>query len=95
MNSDLFWDFIPGKILNAFERFNIHCNFATPKLQWFHIKKRILKQMKDNDLVRQLGFVELTAIGECLIIGASINVVPFKIQRNVKPLGVTDKFLGM
>jgi len=51
--------------------------------------------MKDNDLVRQLGFVELTAIGECLIIGASINVVPFKIQRNVKPLGVTDKFLGM
>lgn len=51
--------------------------------------------MKDNLLVRQLGFVELTPIGECFIIGASINVVAFMIQRNVKPLGVTEKFLGL
>lgn len=41
--------------------------------------------MNDNrtHLARQLGIVGLAATGICSMLGASINVVPFMIQRNV------------
>jgi len=38
-------------------------------------------------LARQLGLVTLTATGVCSMLGASINVVPFMIQRNVPGIG--------
>lgn len=38
-------------------------------------------------LVRQLGLLGLTATGICSMLGASINVVPFMIQRNVPGIG--------
>lgn len=38
-------------------------------------------------LTRQLGLVGLTATGICSMIGASIYVVPFMIQRNVPGIG--------
>ena len=42
-------------------------------------------------LVRQLGLWGLTATGICSMLGASIYVVPFMIQRNVP--GIADKVL--
>ena len=36
-----------------------------------------------NKLKRNLGLVALMATGICSMLGASINVVPFMIQRNV------------
>lgn len=42
---------------------------------------------KSNTLSRQLGLVGLTATGICSMIGASIYVVPFMIQRNVPGIG--------
>jgi basic amino acid/polyamine antiporter, APA family len=38
-------------------------------------------------LSRQLGLTALTATGVCSMMGASINVVPFMIQRNVPGIG--------
>ena len=38
-------------------------------------------------LTRQLGLLALTATGICSMMGASINVVPFMIQRNVEGIG--------
>ena len=38
-------------------------------------------------LTRQLGLLALTATGICSMLGASINVVPFMIQRNVPGIG--------
>jgi len=38
-------------------------------------------------LSRQLGLLALTATGVCSMMGASINVVPFMIQRNVPGIG--------
>ena len=39
-----------------------------------------------NKLKRDLGLVTLMATGICSMLGASINVVPFMIQRNVPEL---------
>ncbi len=38
-------------------------------------------------LVRKIGLLALTATGICSMLGASINVVPFMIQRNVPGIG--------
>ena len=38
-------------------------------------------------LKRQLGLIGLIATGVCSMMGASINVVPFMIQRNVEGIG--------
>jgi APA family basic amino acid/polyamine antiporter len=38
-------------------------------------------------LVRRLGLLGLTATGICAMLGASINVVPFMIQRSVPGIG--------
>ncbi|MEO0332628.1 MAG: amino acid transporter, partial [Bacteroidota bacterium] len=38
-------------------------------------------------LVRRLGLLGLAATGICSMLGASINVVPFMIQRNVPGIG--------
>jgi len=50
--------------------------------------------MKENNqktekkhLVRRLGVLGLAATGICSMLGASINVVPFMIQRNVEGIG--------
>lgn len=43
--------------------------------------------MASQTLKRQLGLVGLMATGICSMIGASINVVPFMIQRNVPGIG--------
>ena len=40
-----------------------------------------------NKLKRDLGLVTLMATGICSMLGASINVVPFMIQRNVPGIG--------
>ena len=40
-----------------------------------------------NKLIRSLGLVALMATGICSMLGASINVVPFMIQRNVPGIG--------
>lgn len=42
---------------------------------------------KPTHLTRQLGLLGLTATGICSMIGASIYVVPFMIQRNVAGIG--------
>jgi APA family basic amino acid/polyamine antiporter len=38
-------------------------------------------------LTRRMGLLTLTATGVCSMLGASINVVPFMIQRNVPGIG--------
>ena len=40
-----------------------------------------------TQLSRQLGLMALTATGVCSMLGASINVVPFMIQRHVPGIG--------
>ena len=40
-----------------------------------------------NKLKRSLGLTTLMATGICSMLGASINVVPFMIQRNVDGIG--------
>lgn len=47
------------------------------------------KQAAQNKtgLTRKLGILGLTATGICAMFGASINVVPFMIQRNVPGIG--------
>jgi amino acid transporter len=42
---------------------------------------------KTTGLSRQMGLVALTATGVCSMMGASINVVPFMIQKNVPGIG--------
>ncbi|WP_396636871.1 APC family permease [Maribacter sp. R77961] len=42
---------------------------------------------KTPKLSRQLGLLALTATGVCSMLGASINVVPFMIQKNVPGIG--------
>ena len=43
--------------------------------------------IENNHLARKLGIIGLTATGICSMLGASINVVPFMIQRNVEGIG--------
>ena len=38
-------------------------------------------------LIRKIGLLGLSATGICAMLGASINVVPFMIQRNVPGIG--------
>lgn len=46
-----------------------------------------MPEKSNTKLVRKLGIVTLTATGVCSMLGASINVVPFMIQRNVPGIG--------
>ncbi len=46
-----------------------------------------MNKPKPAKLARQLGLLALTATGVCSMLGASINVVPFMIQRNVPGIG--------
>ncbi|SIN67130.1 APC family permease [Algoriphagus halophilus] len=43
--------------------------------------------MSNTKLTRQMGLLALIATGVCSMLGASINVVPFMIQRNVPGIG--------
>jgi APA family basic amino acid/polyamine antiporter len=43
--------------------------------------------MSNSSLTRQLGLMGLVATGVCSMLGASINVVPFMIQRHVPGIG--------
>lgn len=43
--------------------------------------------VKSTGLTRQMGLMGLVATGICSMLGASINVVPFMIQRNVPGIG--------
>jgi basic amino acid/polyamine antiporter, APA family len=47
----------------------------------------ILISMSNPTLTRQLGLMGLVATGVCSMLGASINVVPFMIQRHVPGIG--------
>jgi len=49
--------------------------------------KRVSKKEGNHHLLRQMGVVGLAATGICSMLGASINVVPFMIQRNVEGIG--------
>jgi amino acid transporter len=40
-----------------------------------------------NGLSREMGLLALTATGICSMLGASINIVPFMIQKNVPGIG--------
>lgn len=46
-----------------------------------------MNQPQQTKLTRKLGLLALTATGVCSMLGASINVVPFMIQRNVPGIG--------
>lgn len=46
-----------------------------------------MNKQNPSGLTRQMGIVTLTATGVCSMLGASINVVPFMIQRNVPGIG--------
>lgn len=46
-----------------------------------------MKETLSPKLTRKLGLLALTATGICSMLGASINVVPFMIQRNVPGIG--------
>lgn len=46
-----------------------------------------MNQPQSTKLKRKLGLLTLTATGVCSMLGASINVVPFMIQRNVEGIG--------
>jgi amino acid transporter len=43
--------------------------------------------VKENKLIRQMGLLLITATGICSMMGASINVIPFMIQKNVPGIG--------
>lgn len=47
----------------------------------------IVEKHQSARLVRQMGLWGLAATGICSMLGASINVVPFMIQRNVPGIG--------
>jgi len=59
--------------------------------QILHIRIMAIETKKaiqsNNRLTRKLGILGLTATGICAMFGASINVVPFMIQRNVPGIG--------
>lgn len=38
-------------------------------------------------LAREMGLLGLTATGICAMVGAAVNVIPFKIQRQVPGIG--------
>jgi len=42
-----------------------------------------MTEVNNTRLARQMGLLALTATGICSMLGASINIVPFMIQRNV------------
>ncbi len=46
-----------------------------------------MASLKSSGLTRQMGLLSLAATGICSMIGASIYVVPFMIQRNVPGIG--------
>ncbi|WP_396633318.1 APC family permease [Maribacter sp. R86514] len=46
-----------------------------------------MSKTNSKKLTRQMGILALTATGVCSMLGASINVVPFMIQRNVPGIG--------
>ncbi|APQ16810.1 APC family permease [Maribacter hydrothermalis] len=46
-----------------------------------------MAKTSSKKLTRQMGLLALTATGVCSMLGASINVVPFMIQRNVPGIG--------
>ncbi|MFT7272853.1 MAG: APA family basic amino acid/polyamine antiporter, partial [Spirosomataceae bacterium] len=46
-----------------------------------------MNQLPKNKLARQMGLLTITATGVCSMMGASINVVPFMIHRNVSGIG--------
>jgi len=46
-----------------------------------------MSQITKKKLTRQMGLLALTATGVCSMLGASINVVPFMIQRNIPGIG--------
>ncbi|MGO4920197.1 APC family permease [Maribacter spongiicola] len=46
-----------------------------------------MSKTTSKKLTRQMGLLALTATGVCSMLGASINVVPFMIQRNVPGIG--------
>lgn len=46
-----------------------------------------MAELPKTKLTRQLGLLALTATGICSMMGASINVVPFMIQRNIPGIG--------
>ncbi len=46
-----------------------------------------MASLQPTKLTRQMGILALTATGICSMLGASINVVPFMIQRNVPGIG--------
>jgi APA family basic amino acid/polyamine antiporter len=43
--------------------------------------------VKKNKLIRQMGLLLITATGICSMMGASINVIPFMIQKNIPGIG--------
>ena len=43
--------------------------------------------MSQKKLLRQMGLMLVTATGICSMMGASINVIPFMIQKNVPGIG--------
>ena len=43
--------------------------------------------MSKKKLLRQMGLMLVTATGICSMMGASINVIPFMIQKNVPGIG--------
>ncbi|HMP30276.1 MAG TPA: amino acid permease, partial [Saprospiraceae bacterium] len=46
-----------------------------------------MSENKSTQLTRGLGLLALTATGICSMLGASIYIVPFMIQRNVPGIG--------
>ncbi|MGC1516019.1 MAG: APC family permease, partial [Maribacter sp.] len=46
-----------------------------------------MNPLNPQKLTRQMGLLALTATGVCSMLGASINIVPFMIQRNVPGIG--------
>ncbi|NNF36640.1 MAG: APC family permease [Saprospiraceae bacterium] len=46
-----------------------------------------MSKLPKRKLTRQMGLITLAATGVCSMLGASINVVPFMIQRNVEGIG--------
>src|SRR5210317_222412 len=52
-------------------------------LHTINLNSKVIK----NKLKRQMGLLLITATGICSMMGASINVIPFMIQKNVPGIG--------
>ena len=52
-------------------------------LHTINLNSKVIK----NKLKRQMGLILITATGICSMMGASINVIPFMIQKNVPGIG--------